>query len=141
MPLPYGYEYNLKLLSPAILEKAAILYVWVTPEESRRKNREREDPNDPGSILAHGVPIEVMMNEYGTDDMEYLIQKSNKPGFIKVERPEKTYYIPIQRFDNRKDKTSFVRDKSWKEEDKKSLYEALKENFTKLSESYWSIRV
>ena len=50
MPIPYGYEYNLKLLSPKILEKAVILYVWVTPEDSRRKNQEREDPTIPGAF-------------------------------------------------------------------------------------------
>ncbi|MGV8119206.1 MAG: hypothetical protein AB2L14_05510 [Candidatus Xenobiia bacterium LiM19] len=141
MPIPYGYEYNLKLLSPKILEKAVILYVWVTPEDSRRKNQEREDPNDPGSILAHCVPIEVMMKEYGCDDMDYMIQKSDRPGFIKVERAEKAYYIPVQRFDNRNDQTSFVRSKPWKEEDKKALYDSLKDNFTHLHESYKTGRV
>jgi len=141
MPIPYGYEYNLSLLSPKILERAAILYVWVTPADSRRKNQEREDPNDPGSILAHCVPIEVMMKEYGCDDMEYMIQQSDRPGFIKVQRPEKAYYLPVQRFDNRNDLTSFVRSKPWKDEDSKALYEALKDNFTKLHESYKASRV
>ncbi len=141
MPIPYGYEYNLSLLSPRILEKAVILYVWVTPEESRRKNMEREDPNDPGSILAHCVPLEVMLKEYGCDDMEYLIQKSDKPGFIKIERAEKAYYLPVQRFDNRKDKTSFVRSLPWPEENTKALYDALNANFTSLYESYKTSRV
>ncbi|MDQ7823120.1 MAG: hypothetical protein RDV48_10035 [Candidatus Eremiobacteraeota bacterium] len=138
MPLSYGYEYNLKLLTPKILEKAAILYVWVTPEESRRKNREREDPNDPGSILAHGVPEEVMRKEYGCDDIEHLMGKSDQEGFIKVERPERSYYLPIQRFDNRKDKTSFVRSNVWKDEDSKALYDGLSEACIKLYEKYRS---
>lgn len=135
-PLPYGYEYNLRLLSPEILEKSAILYVWVTPEESRRKNREREDPNDPGSILAHCVPDIVMYNEYGTDDMEYLVETSDRPGYIKVERPEKTYYLPIARFDNRQDKTSFVRNKEWKPEEEKALYDSLSQGFIELWDKY-----
>jgi hypothetical protein len=139
MPLPYGYQYNLALLTPKLLEKAAILYVWVAPEESRRKNKEREDPNDPGSILAHSVPLEVMLKEYGCDDIEYLMEKSDRPGFIKIERPEKSYYLPIQRFDNRRDKTSFVRDKVWKDEDRNALFEGLKDAFSKLNESYRSI--
>lgn len=141
MPLPYGYEYNLKLLSPELLKKAAILYVWVTPEESRRKNFEREDPNDPGSILAHCVPIEVMMNEYGCDDIEYLIKSSEKPGFIKIDRNDGKYYIPIERFDNRNDKTSFVREEIWKDDDKKVLFENLKENFSKLFEKFKSLNL
>ena len=44
-----------------------------------------------------------MYKEYGCDDMEYLINKSDRPGYIKVERPEKTYYLPIARVDNRDD--------------------------------------
>jgi hypothetical protein len=141
MPLPYGYEYNLALLSPRLLEKAAILYVWVTPEESRRKNKEREDPNDPGSILAHSVPLEVMLKEYGCDDIEYLLEKSDRRGFIKIQRPDRAFYLPIQRFDNRQDKTSFVRSKSWKDEDRKALFEGLSGAFAKLHESYRSIHV
>jgi hypothetical protein len=136
MPLTWGYEKNLALLSPDILEKAAILYVWVTPEESRRKNREREDPNDPGSILAHCVPDVVMYKEYGCDDMEYLIEKSDRPGYIKVERPEKTYYLPIARVDNRDDKTTFVRTLPWDPEKEKVLYNMLSEGFIELWKKY-----
>lgn len=135
-PLKWGYEKNLALLSPDILERAAILYVWVTPEESRRKNREREDPNDPGSIIAHCVPDVVMYNEYGCDDMEYLIEKSDRPGYIKVERPEKTYYVPIARVDNRDDKTSFVRQEPWDPEKEKALYTFLSEGFIDLWKRY-----
>ena len=136
MPLasPYGYQYSLSILSDAILERASALYVWVTPEESRRKNRERAAPNNPGSILAHGVPMPVMMGDYGCDDMEHLIGASDKPDTVKVQTRGKSFRVPVARFDNRKDKTTFVRGKKdeWRKDDVKALHEGLAEAFGRL---------
>ena len=125
LPAPLGYRYSLALLSPRILERASILYVWVTPEESRRKNFERADPNNPGSILHHGVPLEVMLKDYGCDDMEWLIGQSDRPDTVKIEAHGRTWYLPVARLDNRVDKTSFVRSPNWREEDVATLRSAL----------------
>jgi hypothetical protein len=137
MPLkaPLGYAYSIGQLSPAILEKAGILYVWVTPEESRRKNQARTDPNDPGSILHHGVPIEVMMNDYGCDDMDWLEAHAEARGAVTVESDGRKFNIPIARFDNRVDKTSFLRadKKDWKPGDVKAVHEGLKAALDKLA--------
>lgn len=106
---PLGYQYSLARLSDEILERSAILYIWVTPEQSRQKNEERADPNDPGSILNHGVPIDVMLQDYGCDDMAYLIEGSDRPDTVKVETRGRIHYLPAARFDNRDDLTTFVR--------------------------------
>jgi len=131
---PYGYQGSVPCLSPAILDSASALYIWVTPEESRRKNEARADPNDPGSILHHGVPIDVMMNEYGCDDMEYLIKTSDRPDHIRLAAWGRDYHIPVARFDNRVDKTSFVRAArdAWLPTDVAALHGGLKEAFTRL---------
>ena len=104
----FGYQYSLPMFCPEILENAAILYIWVTPEESRRKNADRADPNDPGSNLHHGVPMAVMLGDYGCDDMEYMRQHSRE-NCVSFEAHGKHWDIPIGVFDNRVDKTSFLR--------------------------------
>jgi hypothetical protein len=139
MPLapPFGYGYALSLLAPAILESAAILYVWVTPEESRRKNEARSDPDDPGSILHHGVPSFVMLNDYGTDDIDWLERSSSVPGRVCVDAPGRTFRIPIARFDNRVDKTSFIRDEpdTWASDHVRAVHGGLKSALSRLAQS------
>ena len=110
MPLTdtFGYQYSLPFFCPEILENAVILDIWVTPEESRRKNADRADPNDPGSNLHHGVPMAVMLGDYGCDDMEYLREHSRK-NCVSFEAHGRHWDIPIGVFDNREDKTTFLR--------------------------------
>jgi hypothetical protein len=140
---PQGYQYSLSELSEQILDRAAILYVWVTPEESRRKNIERGRPDGQGSILFHSVPMEVMLGEYGCDDMEYLIGQSDRPDTIRLERiversdryETKVWHLPVARFDNREDLTTFVRDDrgSWKPRDIDRLHAGLAGAFETLA--------
>jgi hypothetical protein len=137
---PRGYQYAMSALSTQILDRAAVLYVWVAPEESRRKNVERGRPDAQGSILFHSVPLEVMLGEYGCDDMEYLISQSDQPNTVTVEKiveqtdahgtrryATKRWQLPVARFDNRKDLTSFVREpkSSWKKTDVDALHQGL----------------
>ena len=137
MPLaaPYGYAYSLAQLSPTILARAVVLYIWVTPEESRRKNEARTDPNDPGSILHHSVPIAVMRGEYGCDDMAYLVEHAERPGTLTVTAHGNTYHLPVARFDNRVDKTSFVREprERWSADDVTALHQGLAAAFGALA--------
>jgi peptidoglycan/xylan/chitin deacetylase (PgdA/CDA1 family) len=135
LPAPLGYRYSIGALSEEILSRASILYVWVTPEESRRKNHERTDPNDPGSILHHGVPDAVMYGDYGCDDMDWLIRQSDRPDTVRIEARGKTFHISIARLDNRVDKTTFVRaDRAaWKPADVAALHAGLQGAFEKLA--------
>ncbi len=132
-----GYEFSLAHLSEPILARASILYVWVTPEESRRKNDARADPDDPGSILNHGVPIDVMLGDYGCDDLEYLEQKAERPGTVTVKAHGKTFHLPVARFDNRKDKTSFIRNDpaDWQAQEKEELHRGLQQALAHLAQA------
>ncbi|MFW5878637.1 MAG: hypothetical protein ACOCVR_02360 [Myxococcota bacterium] len=142
MPLdpPYGYQHSLSLLSDEILSRSAICYVWVTPEESRRKNIERAKPVKAASTfmsLSHCVPMAVMLGEYGCDDMAYLLETSDKPDTVKIETRGKTFYLPVARFDNRDDKTTFVRndESEWKKEEVEALHQGLAEAFQRLAKA------
>lgn len=136
LPAPHGYRYSLSLLSPEILARAAILYVWVTPEESRRKNDERARPGEDGSILHHGVPEVVMRGDYGVDDMGWLFETSSTPGTVEVAAHGTTYHVPAVRFDNRDDHTSFLREDpaEWSENDVAELHGQLADAFGLLRE-------
>ena len=105
----YGYQGSVPYLLPELLQRAAILYIWVTPEDSRRKNRERARPDGHGSILFHGTPESVMDQEYGNDDMPYLMETSDGRGTLRLQTPGGVVHVPIARFDNRGDLTSFLR--------------------------------
>jgi len=112
MPLPHplGYRASIAALAEPILDRARILYVWVDPEESRRRNRERAIPGPDGdaSILHHAVPDLVMRRDYGVDDIGWLEAHGRRPGAIPIGDRD----LPFARFDNRVDRTSFLREPS-----------------------------
>ena len=138
-------DLRFEVLSPTILERSSVLYIWVDPAESRRKNIARGQPNAQGSILHHCVPMEVMLGQYGTDDMAYLMSQSDRPGTIRIDRiieqdgryETRTYRLPVARLDNRVDKTTFVRvpRAQWRAEDVKALHEGLAGAFAELGQS------
>ncbi len=75
-----GYEAAFRALSDRILEKAAILYVDVSYEESLRKNRRRFNPSRPDSILEHGLPDAKLERLYKEVDWEAF--KGPDPEFV-----------------------------------------------------------
>lgn len=109
-PSPWGYAHSLARLAPEVLERAVVLYVWVTPAESRRRNRERSLPGREGSTLHHGVPEGVMLHDYARDDIAWLLDHSDRSGHITLAAHGRRFQIPAVRFDNRSDHTSFLRD-------------------------------
>jgi hypothetical protein len=118
MPLtpPLGYAYSLGELSEDIVARSSILYVWVAPEESRRRNDERARPGRAGdaSTLHHGVPEAVMLGDYGSDDLPWLIEQGEGEA-VWVEADGPATRVPVSVFDNRSDHTSFLREdpKRW----------------------------
>jgi len=70
------------------------------------------------------------------------MEQSDRPGSLRVERivPEgdryatKVYHLPVARFDNRKDLTTFVREdpKLWKPADVEAIHSELKAAFDQL---------
>jgi hypothetical protein len=108
---PRGYRHALSLLSPSVLRRAAVLYVWVTPEESRRRNAERARPgrDADASILHHGVPERVMREDYGCDDMGWLFDTAPAPHTIEVAVGGRRVRLPAACLDNRDDVTSHLR--------------------------------
>lgn len=140
MPLdpPRGYLHSLSHLHPEILKHASILYVWVEPEHSRAKNFERAVP-PPGvndTTLFHGVPLSVMLADYGCDDIWWMWTHSETPDSVVVPVRGEISRLPLVRFDNRGDLTSFVRQKpdKWSPESKSALHMGLKTAMDRLAE-------
>jgi len=95
-----GIGEALSYLSDDILNKAGIVYIDVSYEESLRKNRARKRVGQEDSILFHSLPDEKMEFYYKTNDWEKLTK--NDPEFITV----KDIKIPYSVFHNEPDLTT-----------------------------------
>jgi hypothetical protein len=69
-----------------------------------------------------------MLGDYGTDDMGHLIEASDRPGTVRVETRGKTFHLPVARFDNRRDLTTFIREdpSEWPKESTEAIRDELK---------------
>jgi hypothetical protein len=83
-----GYRSAFSHLPPQMLKKMAVLYIDVSWEESRRKNRKRFNPERPDSILEHSLPDSKLERLYrevdwpevkGGDPQNLVIQGMRVP--------------------------------------------------------------
>ena len=142
LPAPYGYQYTLSLFDDEILNNATILYIWVTPEQSFNKNKQRALEGLQGKSqtvstqlsLNHGVPDTVMNHEYGVDDFEYLISQSKDGKYVPIIKNGKEFKVKAGRLDNRTDLTSDFRkpQKDWTKEQIDNMTQAMKKAFDAL---------
>lgn len=131
---PIGYEHSIRRLDQRILADASILYVWVTPEQSRANNARRAVP-PPGREkdveMYHGVGMDVMLHDYFGDDMRGMVSAAGgDERHIIMEAHGGMFQMPVAFFDNRQDLTRFVQDNpdpaSWPEAAKAALHAGLK---------------
>ena len=94
-----GIEEALSYLHSDILQKAALVYIRVSYEESVRKNRRRARKGEEDSILYHSLPDAKMEFYYRTNDWETL--ESRDPSFIVVNGVR----VPYAVFENEPEKT------------------------------------
>jgi hypothetical protein len=78
-----GYASSLARLSREILERAAILYVQVSFDESWRRNVARYEEKMKHSILAHMVPRQTLEHFYRIDDWDALTGRKPE-GYLTV---------------------------------------------------------
>jgi hypothetical protein len=96
-----GYARAFAHLSEAILDRLSVVYLRVSFEESRRKNRRRSNPDRPYSILEHSLPDSKLERLYRDDDWPAL--RAQDPRFLSI-RGRK---VPYAVFENEDDLTTF----------------------------------
>lgn len=95
-----GYHSAYQLLTQPVVANMAILYLNVSFDESLRKNRKRYNPQQPDSILEHGLSDEKMYRLYHEDDFQSLAERRKES--IEIQGKSVPYVI----FENEDDVTS-----------------------------------
>jgi len=95
-----GYRRAFAHLSEEILDRAAVLYIDVSYEESLRKNRNRFNPERPYSVLEHGLPYDKMEVLYRESDWESFSGPDPRYLFVKSKA------VPYAVFENEDDVTT-----------------------------------
>lgn len=95
-----GYREAYQHLSKEVLERMAILYLDVSYGESLRKNRARFNPNEPDSILEHGLPDRKLEKLYKDVDWHELAK--DNPAYLDIQG----YKVPYVIFENEDDVTT-----------------------------------
>lgn len=95
-----GYQSAFQHLLPEMVERAAVLYLDVSWEESLRKNRKRFNPDKPDSILEHALPDEKLERLYREVDWDEV--SGGDPAYLTV----RGYQVPYVVFDNSDDVTT-----------------------------------
>jgi hypothetical protein len=95
-----GYADAFPHLGDDLLRRAALVYVRVSFEESRRKNRRRFNPDRPDSILEHSLPDEKLRHLYRDDDWATLSDGDSH--FLNI----RSVRVPYVVFENEDDATT-----------------------------------
>jgi hypothetical protein len=94
-----GFAEAFSFLSEDVLKRAGIVYIQVSYEESKRKNRRRFRPELADSILYHSLPDDKMEFYYKTNDWDRIAKGLD--GHIAV----KGLQVPFAVFPNEPEKT------------------------------------
>lgn len=108
-----GYHTAYRHFSEALLDQAAILYIKVSWEESRRKNQLRYNPDRPDSILEHGLSDEKIKrlyrdddwDEFSSDDSAYVMVRGQSVPYVVFENEDDVTTIPGPALDLRLQET------------------------------------